>query len=43
MSFIAFSIIKATVGIRVAAEEEIEGLDVLEHGLQGYAADLSHS
>ncbi|MEO6651807.1 MAG: ammonium transporter [Ilumatobacteraceae bacterium] len=42
MSFIAFSVIKATVGIRVSAEEEIEGLDVLEHGLQGYAADLAH-
>jgi Amt family ammonium transporter len=39
MSFIVFSIIKATVGIRVSAEEEVEGLDVLEHGLQGYAPD----
>jgi Amt family ammonium transporter len=42
-SFIAFSIIKATVGIRVSAEEEIEGLDVLEHGLQGYAPDMGHT
>jgi len=38
-AFIVFSIIKATIGIRVSAEEEIEGLDVLEHGLQGYAGD----
>jgi len=38
-SFIVFSIIKMTIGIRVSAEEEMEGLDVLEHGLQGYAPD----
>jgi Amt family ammonium transporter len=42
-SFIAFSVIKATVGIRVSAEEEVEGLDVIEHGLQGYAPDMSHT
>jgi len=42
-SFIVFSIVKATIGIRVSAEEEIEGLDVLEHGLQGYAPDMSHT
>lgn len=35
---IFFTIIKLTVGIRVTAEEEIVGLDKLEHGLQtGYA------
>lgn len=35
---IFFTIIKKTVGIRVTAEEEIVGLDKLEHGLQtGYA------
>lgn len=39
MSFIVFSIIKATIGLRVSAEEEIEGLDVLEHGLAGYSGD----
>jgi ammonium transporter, Amt family len=37
-----FAAIKATVGLRVSAEEEIEGLDVLEHGLQGYAGDVAH-
>jgi len=36
---ILFSIIKATIGLRVSAEEEIEGLDVLEHGLAGYTGD----
>ncbi len=39
---ILFAVIKATIGLRVSAEEEIEGLDVLEHGLQGYASDMSH-
>lgn len=35
---IFFTIIKKTIGIRVTAEEEIVGLDKLEHGLQtGYA------
>ena len=38
-----FATIKATIGLRVSAEEEIEGLDVIEHGLQGYAADMSHT
>lgn len=31
--WIAFSIIKATLGLRASAEEEIEGLDITEHGL----------
>jgi Amt family ammonium transporter len=39
VSFIAFSIIKMTVGLRVSAEEEMQGLDILEHGLQGYAPE----
>ena len=34
-----FFAIKSTIGLRVSAEEEIEGLDVLEHGLQGYSGD----
>jgi Amt family ammonium transporter len=38
---ILFAAIKATIGLRVTAEEEIEGLDVLEHGMQGYAPDMS--
>ncbi len=36
---VLFTILKATIGLRVAAEEEIEGLDFLEHGMQGYAPD----
>ncbi len=34
-----FMLIKVTVGLRVSPEEEIEGLDVLEHGSPGYAGD----
>jgi Amt family ammonium transporter len=40
---IVFFALKKTIGLRVSAEEEIEGLDVLEHGLQGYAADMAHT
>ena len=36
---IVFGAIKATMGLRVSAEEETAGLDLLEHGLQGYAND----
>jgi Amt family ammonium transporter len=34
-----FLAIKHTVGLRVTAEEEINGLDVEEHGTAGYAGD----
>ena len=37
---IVFLIIKATVGLRVTAEEEIVGLDALEHGLASSYADF---
>ncbi|HMS90431.1 MAG TPA: ammonium transporter [Acidimicrobiales bacterium] len=39
---ILFLTIKATIGLRVEEHEEIEGLDVLEHGSPGYAGDISH-
>ena len=35
-SFILFGALKATVGLRVDEQEEIEGLDVHEHGFAGY-------
>jgi len=35
-SVIFWGIIKATVGLRVSREEEIEGLDVGEHGMTAY-------
>jgi ammonium transporter, Amt family len=36
IAFIMFKILAATVGLRVSAEEEIEGLDVTEHGGEAY-------
>ena len=35
-SLIFWKIIKATIGIRVSAEEEMEGLDIGEHGNRAY-------
>ncbi len=35
-AFILFKIIKATVGLRVSPEEELEGLDITEHGGSAY-------
>ncbi len=35
-SVILFGALKATVGLRVSEQEEIEGLDVHEHGFSGY-------
>lgn len=37
MAFIVFMIIDKTVGLRVSEEEEIEGLDLKEHGCSAYA------
>lgn len=37
MAFIVFIIIDKTVGLRVSEEEEIEGLDLKEHGCSAYA------
>ncbi len=36
-SLILFATLKATVGLRVSEQEEIEGLDVHEHGFAGYS------
>ena len=35
-SVVLFGVLKATVGLRVSEQEEIEGLDVHEHGFSGY-------
>ncbi len=35
-AFILFAAIRATVGLRVSAEEEAAGLDMGEHGMQAY-------
>lgn len=36
-SFIIFFVLKNTIGIRVSEKEELEGLDVHEHGMDAYA------
>lgn len=35
-SWVVWGIIKATIGLRVSAEEELAGLDVGEHGIMAY-------
>ena len=35
-TYLIFSVLKSTVGIRVSAEEEFEGLDIVEHGMSAY-------
>jgi len=37
--FALFATLKATIGMRVDAEEEMEGLDVAEHGSAGYGIE----
>jgi len=37
MAFIIFTLIDKTVGLRVTKEEELDGLDVHEHGCSAYA------
>ncbi|MGD9997338.1 MAG: ammonium transporter [Ilumatobacteraceae bacterium] len=38
-SGILFIVLKKTIGLRVSEEEELEGLDVHEHGAPGYASE----
>ncbi len=38
-----FLAIKYTVGLRVSAEEEIEGLDICEHGMHAYPPAIVHA
>jgi Amt family ammonium transporter len=35
-SFVVFAILKATIGIRVKPDQELDGLDIHEHGVYGY-------
>ena len=37
LSGLAWLLLKATIGIRVSKEEELEGLDTGEHGMEAYA------
>jgi Amt family ammonium transporter len=36
VSYVTFGAIKAIFGLRVSDEEELEGLDIAEHGMYGY-------
>lgn len=36
-TYLIFSALKKTVGIRVTVEEEFEGLDIIEHGVPAYS------
>lgn len=38
--FLVFSVIKHTIGLRVTPEEEIAGLDMIEHGIESSYADF---
>ncbi|WP_234824319.1 ammonium transporter [Bremerella cremea] len=40
LSMIIFNVIKFTMGLRVTAEEEMQGLDIHEHGMYAYPAHL---
>ena len=43
VSFLVWIILKATLGLRVTKEEEIEGLDLGEHGNEAYPGFVMHS
>ena len=36
VTFVLLRVLDATIGLRVAHEEEIQGLDLSQHGEQGY-------
>jgi len=40
-AFVLFRVLRATLGLRVSAEDELDGLDLSEHGGEAYPADLS--
>jgi ammonium transporter, Amt family len=39
-SYTVFALLKATIGLRVKPEEELNGLDISEHGVYGYSEQL---
>jgi Amt family ammonium transporter len=39
MGFLVFGLLKTTMGLRVSPAEEMQGLDVSEHGAEAYPAD----
>jgi ammonium transporter, Amt family len=43
LSALFWGVLKATMGIRVSQEEEMEGLDISEHGMEAYAGFTKES
>jgi ammonium transporter, Amt family len=43
ISWLVWSAIQATLGMRVSREDELKGLDLSEHGLQAYSGFLMKS
>jgi len=41
-TFVVLFILKKTIGLRVPKEDEIEGLDITEHGLEAYPEHISN-
>ncbi|WP_299248815.1 ammonium transporter [uncultured Cytophaga sp.] len=41
ISYLVFTLISKTMGLRVTAKEEIEGLDIAEHGMKAYNIDMN--
>lgn len=41
-TYIVFSVLKKTIGIRVSVQEETEGLDINEHGIPAYSGLVSN-
>jgi len=42
LGYLFFKLMDRTVGIRVSPEEELQGLDVLEHGSPAYPEFIRH-
>lgn len=40
LALVIFSVLKKFIGLRVSDREQIEGLDIGEHGMTAYAADM---
>jgi Amt family ammonium transporter len=40
-TLIILKIVDATVGLRVTAEEEVTGLDLTQHGEEGYSWEVT--
>ncbi|MBI2329439.1 MAG: ammonium transporter [Chloroflexi bacterium] len=38
-AFLTFYLVKKTIGLRASREEELQGLDIPEHGIEAYPAD----